>query len=234
MGLGVKISPLNVTDIEEVVGIYNKFAEEYMGLVHREADDVKALLRRAADLKLGFFKGKKLIGYGLGEYYPIFGEGRILEVIVDPEYPFGEIAKILIYELSENLSRRGAGLIWSQGVSGYPLGQVLEENGYLKVGLAKTIMAAIPDKESFRKETVKLLRTRTEEKRISQGVRIVCGDERITVKEGHPTFTLEVRDEEDLARLVFGMDRPQPKKDFKQDVCEALFPSKRFMIHDDW
>jgi N-acetylglutamate synthase-like GNAT family acetyltransferase len=247
-------------DVQRLLDLYQRFAEQYVGCSRRDVEHYRKLLRKKSDLRwVALDENNKVIGYALGHYEKWAKRGNINRVVVDPDYDFTTVAKALVAKLQSILIQKGAAAIYVGVIRNPFYSEVFPDMGFLKFDTDGVFMYTLLDVTKFLHEITPIIAKRL--KRIegwSGLIQIQCGGhslflkkERGEVKEYFWT-NVEVDcevvlDEDTLVKLLLGamdvMDAQEARRvivrtnfdDKKSErLLRIIFSKNQFLALDYW
>lgn len=253
-------------DIPRMLELYNKFSRQFVGVAYRDRRAFRLMLRKEdksypTDLInwVAVEGGNHIIGYAHARFYRRSKWGDIIEIVVDAEEGFQEIAQKLIEKINDVLVKKKATVVTSYFVQTPAYEKIFADLDFFELKTNDIFMFSILDSRTLLMEIESIFLRRLERMKRWEGlVQIECEKNDIFIrrtKEGveTPVWTnqpidLKITSElESLIQLVFGImdpietlksNRIKVKTSLGQKerdrLLRSLFPEQQFLIMDYW
>lgn len=255
-----QIRQMQLDDSEQLQEIYQRFVLDYVGPVARKLKAFRRMARKKDDLRwLALDEQGKIVGYISSTYVKGRKLGRINEIIIDPNYDFEIVARLLIDKVYNVFLEKGAAVIQAASIRNPYYSQIFPKLGFFDVETDGVFMFAITDIAKFLDEIAPIMIRRLKKVQNWNGwLQISCGeDSRFFRKdnEGAQSFVWTNYDVDCkislkaniLADVLLGVVDAQEAwtegkikvktelhKDKVKKLLVILFPKKQFLALDYW
>jgi len=251
---------MRTEDIEQVLGLYHRFATQFVGLARRQRRDYNRLIRRNENKNfVALNEQGKIVGYISSRFEKRNREGRINEIVVDPTLDFQLTAKQLVDKAYNALLEEKPAAIFASSLRNPKYSSIFPAMGFFDTESTDVFMYAIIDTPKFLNDIAPIIVNRLKDIKQWNGLlQIEC--------EGHSLFINKDREStqvvvwtnqtanlkitlnrELLAKLLLNIVDPieanktgqlkaktvqnQTKTD---QLLRALFPKSQFLTMDYW
>ena len=253
-------------DIPKMLDLYNEFSRQFVGVAHRDRRAFRLMLRKEdkshpTDLiNWVAVKGRNhIIGYAHARFYRRSKWGDIIEIVVDAEHDFQEIAQKLIEKINDVLVEKKATVVTSYYVQTPTYEKVFADLGFFELKTNDVFMFSVLDSRILLMEIESVFLRRLERMKRWEGlIQIECEADNLFIRRtkesvesavwtNQPADLKIVLSRERLIQLIFGvMDPIESLKSNRIEVKTALsqkerdrllrslFPEQQFLIMDYW
>jgi len=253
-------------DIPKMLELYNEFSRQFVGVAHRDRRAFRLMLRRedkshSTDLiNWVVVEGcNHIIGYAHARFYRRSKWGDIIEIVVDAEHSFQEIAQQLIEKINDVLAEKKATVVTSYHVQTPTYEKIFTALDFFELKTNDIFMFSILDSRILLMEIESIFLRRLERMKRWEGlVQIECEENNIFIRRtkesvetivwtNQPVDLKIIVSRERLIQLVFGVmdpieslksDQVKVKTALSQKerdrLLRSLFPEQQFLIMDYW
>ncbi len=251
---------MQLDDSEQLQEIYQRFILDYMGPVRHKLKVFRRMARKKDNLRwVALDEQGKIVGYILSTYVKGRRLGRINEIIVDPNYGFETVARLLVDKVCNILLEKGAAVIHAASIRNPHYPQIFPKLGFFDVETDGVFMFAITDVAKFLDEITPIITRRLKKMKDWNGwLQISCEENsRFFRKDNEDVRTFmwtnydvdcKISLEADiLANVLLGVIGVQEAwtkgkikvkaelhKDKVKKLLVILFPKKQFLALDYW
>ncbi|MFX1352260.1 MAG: GNAT family N-acetyltransferase [Promethearchaeota archaeon] len=262
----IQVRKAKKEDIPKMLELYNEFSRQFVGVAHRDHRAFRLMLRREdksypTDLiNWVAVEGRNhIIGYAHARFYRRSKWGDIIEIVVDSEHNFQEIAQRLIEKMNGVLAEKKATVVTSYYVQTPRYERIFTDLDFFELKTNDIFMFSILDSRTLLMEIKTVFLSRLERMKRWEGlVQIECEGNDIFIRRvkesvetivwtNQPVDLKIIVSRERLIRLVFGvMDPIESLKSNQVEVktslsqkerdrlLRSLFPEQQFLIMDYW
>lgn len=247
-------------DAQQMLNLYTAFAREFLGPASRDLKTFKRILKRKERICwIALNKQGKMIGYVSSRFESKRREGRIEEIVVEPNHNSEKIAKHLVDTAYKALVEKKPAMI-SAGTFGDPQHErIFPAIGFQAIETTDVFMYAILNTQKFLNELAPILAERLNNLKGWNGLtQVECEEHSIFLQKtsgkveplvwtNQPVDFKVTLTREILTKLVFGVGDSREslrtgqlkvKTTLSQvettRMLRALFPKKQFLIMDHW
>jgi N-acetylglutamate synthase-like GNAT family acetyltransferase len=148
--MSLQIRQMQHHDVEQLLKLYQRFVLQYVGSATRTLKTYERMTRRKDDLRwVASDVHGEIIGYVNATYAKGRRQGRIHEIIVDPEQDFTAVAGLLAERVHKILVEKGAASIQAASIRNPHYPQIFPKLGFFEVETDGVFMYAITDAAKF-------------------------------------------------------------------------------------
>lgn len=253
-------------DIPEMLELYNEFSRQFVGVAHRDHRAFRLMLRKEdrsypTDLiNWVAVEGRnRIIGYAHARFYRRSKWGDIIEIVVDPEHEFQEIAQKLMEKINDVLVEKKATVVSSYYVQTPAYEKVFADLDFFELKTNDVFMFSVLDSQILLMEIESVFLRRLEGVKRWEGlVQIECEEHNLSIRKtkgsvdttvwtNQPADLKIVLSRDKLIQLVFGIKDPIESLKSNQievktalshkerdQLLRSLFPKQQFLIMDYW
>jgi len=256
----IQVREARKEDAQQMLTLYNSFAQQFVGLSSRDIRNYRRLLRRKERINwVAINKQGKMVGYASSRFDKGRREGRVEEIIVDSRHDFEKVAKPLVDKAYNTLIEKKPALIIAGSIRNPQHEKVLPALGFISFESTGVFMYSILNTQRFLNELAPVFANRLKRMERWRGLaQIEC--------EGHSLFLQKTSEEIQqfvwtnqpidfkvklnktvLTKLIFGIANPigcfknreleveaTLGKEITSQLLGILFPQKQFLITDYW
>lgn len=257
--MGMRIREMKKEDAEQLLSVYCRFAKEYVGLASRDIKTYKRLLRRKGNIGWDALNQKgNIIGYVTARFDKKARHARIVEIVIDPENDFGQIAKPLVNKAYTSLLEKKPAKITAGSIRNSYYAEIFPELGFFDVEERGVFMYTILDISKFLTEISPILANRLKQLPWNGLLQLQCEEHSLFIRKQQknietliwtnqtPDFKI-VLTRKLLTKLLFSTTNPVEALQIGQlkiettlneketyQILTKLFPKKQFLIMDFW
>ena len=153
-----QIRQMQRDDAEQLQRIYRRFILNYVGSAARNLKAFRRMARKKANLRWVALDGQgKIVGYISSTYVKGKRLGRINEIIVNPNYDFETVARLLVDKVYNIFLEKGAAVVHAASIRNPHYPQIFPKLGFFDVETDGTFMYAITDVAKFLDEITPII-----------------------------------------------------------------------------
>lgn len=146
----LQIRQMQHHDAEQLLKLYQRFVLHYVGSAARTLKTYERMTRRKDDFRwVASDVNGKIVGYVNATYAKGRRQGRIHEIIVDPEQDFTAVACLLVEKVHKILVEKGAASIQAASIRNPHYSKIFPKLGFFEVETDGVFMYAITDAAKF-------------------------------------------------------------------------------------
>lgn len=255
-----QIRQMQLDDPEQLQEIYQRFILDYVGPVRRKLKVFRRMARKKDNLRwVALDEQGKIVGYISSTYVKGRKLGRINEIVVDSNYDFETVARLLVDKVCNIFLEKGAAVIHAASIRNPHYPQIFPKLGFFDVETDGVFMFAITDVEKFLDEITPIIIRRLKKMKDWNGwLQISCEENSRFFRidnEGVQSFVWTNYDvdckislkADILANILLGVVDAQEAwakgkmkvktelhKDRVEKLLVILFPKKQFLALDYW
>jgi len=247
-------------DAQQMLNLYTAFAQEFLGPASRNLKTFKRILKRKERINwIALDKQGKMVGYVLSRFESKRREGRIEEIVVEPNHDPEKVAKLLVDTAYKALIEKKPAMI-AAGTFGDPQHErIFPALGFQPIETTNVFMYAILNTQKFLNELAPIFAERLKNLQEWNGLtQVECEEHSIFLQKASGkvesliwtnqpidfkvTLTREI-----LTKLVLSVadsreslrtGQLKVKTTLSQEkttqLLRALFPKRQFLIMDYW
>ena len=210
----LRIRQMQQDDTEQLQKIYKRFILNYAGPVASSLKRFRRIARKKDNLRWVALDGQgKIVGYISSTYVKGRRLGRINEIIVDQNYDFETVARLLVDKVYNIFLEKGAAVIHAASIRNPHYPQVFAKLGFFVVETDGTFMYTVTDVAKFLDEITPIIVRRLNKMRNWNGwLQISC-------KEGSRFFR---KDSEDVQSFIWTNYDVNCKISLKADILASV------------
>ena len=248
------------SDAKQLQKVFQSFVSSYVGPSARKLAAFRRMASKKGKLNWVAFDSKgKVVGYITSTYVKGVRQGRINEIVVDPDHDFEAVARPLVDRIHDIFLEKGAASIRAITIRNPYYEKIFPELGFFSVKTDAVFMLAVHDIPRFLDEATPIFVRRLEKLHNWVGwLKVNCEGQakffKKKDKEAEPyvwtnyKMDIEISLKANvLAGLLLGALNPQEAlkegsirietalpKDETNKLVTTLFPKKQFLAFDFW
>jgi len=256
----MRIRKMKREDAEQLLGVYNRLAKKYVGLASRDIKTYRRLLRKKENLGwVALSQKDNIIGYVTARFNKRKREARIIEIVIDPNNDFEQIANFLVSRAYKSLLEKNPAVFSAGSIRNSYYAKIFPKLGFFDIEERGVFMYAILDIPKFLTEISSIIINRIKQLKEWNGLlQLECEGHNLFIQKQkenietliwtNQTPNLKIAlDRELLTKLLFGVAHPLESLKTKQlkiettlnqketsQILTTIFPKKRFLIMDFW
>jgi len=145
-----QVRQMQKDDAEQLRRIYQRFVLNYVGPVARDLKVFRRMARKKDNLRwVALGEQGKIVGYISSTYMKGKKLGRINEIIVDPNYDFETVARLLVDKVYNIFLEKGAAVVHAASIRNPHYPQIFPKLGFFVVETDGAFMFTITDVAKF-------------------------------------------------------------------------------------
>jgi len=247
-------------DAQQMLNLYFDFAKEFVGSASRTIKTYRRILRRKERINwIAVDKHRKMIGYVSSRFDKRRGEGRIEEIVVDPNHDFEQVAKPLVDKAYKTLVEKNPALIVAGSIRNPKFEKIFPALGFFASETDDVFMYAILNTQRFLNELIPIFVNRLKKMEKWDGiVQIECEGQSIFLQKTNKSVQQIVWTNQPidfkvklnrtaLTKLIFSVADPIDyfkngqlevettlSQKLTSQLLKAFFPQNQFLIMDHW
>lgn len=150
INMTLQIRLMQLGDAEHLLRLHQQFVLHYVGSAKRTLESFQRMTRRKDNLRwVALEELGKIIGYINATYAKGRRQGRIHEIIVDPQQDFTTVACLLAEKVHNSLIEKGAAVIQAASIRNPQYSQIFPKLGFFNVETDGVFMYTVTDTAKF-------------------------------------------------------------------------------------
>jgi hypothetical protein len=247
-------------DAQQMLNLYTVFAREFVGPASRTIKTYKRMLRRIERINwVAVNERGKMVGYVSSRFDKRQREGRIDEIVVDPNHDFEQVAKPLIDASHNTLLEKKPAIIVARSLRNPQYEKIFPTLGFFASESTDVFMYAILNTQRFLNELAPVFVSRLKKIEKWNGLtQIECEGHSLILSKtkenvepivwtNQPVDFKVILTRDTLTKLIFSVADPLESlksnklrvettvsQEVRNNLLRTLFPRRQFLIMDYW
>jgi len=256
----IQVREARKEDAQHMLSLYNDFTKELVGPASRSLKTYKRMLRRKERINwVANDERGKIVGYTSSRFDKGRREGRIEEIVVDPNHDFEQIAKPLVGAAYNALVEKKPAMIVARSLRNPQYEKIFPALGFLASESTDVFMYTILNTRNFLNELAPIFLSRLKKTEKWNGItQIECEGHSIFIQKtqenvetiawtNQPVNFRVILTPDTLTKLIFSITNPVEalktnklrvettvSQEERNQLLRTLFPKRQFLIMDYW
>jgi len=260
LNMKIQVRQARKEDAQGMLNLYTDFTREFVGPASRDLETYKRMLRRKERINwIATNEQGKMVGYVSSRFDKRRREGRIEEIVVDPNHDFEQVAKPLVDKAYNTLVEKIPAIIVTGTLRNPQYEKIFPALGFFASESTSVFMYTILNTQRFLNELAPVFAERLKKMKKWNGLtQIECEGHRIFLSKTNENVELIVwtnrpvnfkivLSRDTLTKLIFSSEDPLESlksnilrvettvsQEVRNQLLRTLLPRKQFLIMDYW